>query len=541
MVVLGINGGVRVGYQDVSAVVIIDGKIVAAVEEERLNRIKFSPGQISEKSVHEALRIANISINEVDCIATHGSTWGETYENILTNYFINTFGYCPPIKRFHHHDAHAASTYYASGYKQALIVTIDHSGDGVSTQIAIGNREGIRTIKRYSRPDSLGVFYTMITQYCGFVRDSDEYKLMGLSSYGDRNSFDWNWLLSIENGEYTIDPMYIIGMNDGDPSPTRQQMLFNKKFIDKIEHKKRLPEEPITDFYKNIAASAQKHFEDILLNIIEYQISKTGIKKICLAGGSALNCVANQKIMNSLLVDDIYIQPAAGDNGISLGAAYLASHLEGFKINKMDTLYLGSSYSDEEIEYALNTAQSKFEKIENPSFIAAKLVYSGKVVAWFQGSAEFGPRALGNRSILANPTNKEVGDLVNNKIKFRESYRPFCPSVLEEDFNLFFEGKQPLAANMTITYDVKPEIIDKIPAVVHIDNTARIQTVNIEQNELFYKFLIELKHLNGIGMSLNTSFNKKHEPIVNSPLDALATFYSCGLDALVIGNYLVLK
>lgn len=540
MNILGINGGVRLGYQDVSAALIVDGKVVAAIEEERLNRVKLSPGRISEKSIDKVLEIGGLTIKDIDVVASHGETWGEEYQNKLENYFKGVFGYSPLIKRYHHHDAHAASTFFASGYEKALVITIDNSGDGVSTQISIGEGKELKTIKRFTRPNSLGIFYSMITQYCGFTRDSDEYKLMGLASYG-APKYDLSDIISSQlNGNYTVNEKYLKEIKTGESQPTRQEIMFSDELISLLgpNRKKR---EPINQHYKDVAASAQKAFEDVFINLIEHFVKETGISKICLAGGVALNCVMNQKIMNLDIVEQLYIQPASGDAGISLGSAYLAAAENETKVLPMENVYLGSSFSDDEIEKMLNTCQIRFKKTVNKFEEAAKLIAEGKVIGWFQGRDEFGPRALGNRSILASPLIKGMNDIVNKKIKFRETFRPFCPSVLEEDSHLYFEGKQNIASNMTITYDVKQEIKEIIPAVTHIDGTARIQTVNKSQNLDYYNLLIKLKDFTGHGVVMNTSFNVKDEPIVHTPQDAIKTFYGSGIDALCMGNYLIEK
>lgn len=541
MYILGINGGFRQGYQDISAVLLKDGKIIYGIEEERLSRIKFSAGKLPYLSILEILKQERISINDINIIAFHGSTWNGDFKLQLHKYFNHHFGYCPEIRQYHHHDCHAASTFYASNFTEALIFTYDGSGDGISLQVSIGENHQINSVYRAERPHSLGIFYSLITQYCGFVKDSDEYKLMGLSSYGNRKAFDFSWLLSVKQGELNINEKYLTKIQQGQPSPHRDEMLFNEEFEKKLGKKRRIPSSKMEEFYKDIAASAQQHLENCLLDIMNYYVKKYSIKNICLAGGVALNCVANQKIMNAEWVDNIFIQPASSDAGISLGAAWLASNEKSIKPQKSQNTYLGTSFSNEDIEHILKLCKIKYSLIENPSLIAAKLIHDNKVVGWFQGRMEFGPRALGYRSILANPTNPKMQQIVNEKIKFRESFRPFCPSVLEEDFDLYFIGKQKVSPYMTITYQATEFATNNIPSVIHIDNTARIQTVNEQQNKRFYHLLKELKILNGHGVVLNTSFNLSHEPIVHSPHDALASFFSSGLDALIMGNFIILK
>lgn len=541
MKILGISGGFRQGYQDVSACLVIDGKVVTSVEEERLNRIKFSAGRLPYLSVIEVLKISNIQFSELDFIAFHGSTWGDEIQPRLEDYFVQHFGSCPNFLRFHHHDCHAASTYYASGFNKATIFTFDNSGDGISLQIMKGENEKLTLLERFARPDSLGLFYQVITQYCGFVKDSDEYKVMGLSSYGNRNAYDFSWLIDFKNGKLEINKKFIVVPQPGAPSLHKDEMAYTQNFTEKMGRSRRIPKSEMTTFYKDIAASAQQHFENILLKIVKYYIEKTGYSKVCFAGGAALNCVANQKIMNANFVEELFVQPASGDAGISLGAAWLCSLENGISPKQTTNTYLGTNFSNNEIEDVLKISNIKYQYTENPSKDAANDIFKNKVVGWFQGAMEFGPRALGNRSILANATNAKMQDLVNKKIKFRESFRPFCPSVLEEDAPLYFEGKQKIAPYMTITFDVKKEMQSKIPSVTHVDGTARIQTVNKAQNEVFYKLLLELKQLTGHGVVMNTSFNLSHEPIVNSPRDAIATFFASGMDVLYLGNFKIEK
>lgn len=540
MNILGINGGVRLGYQDVSAVIISNGKVIAAIEEERVNRVKLSPGRISEKSIEKVLEIAQLSINDIDIVASHGETWGEEYQNKLEDYFKGVFGYAPKVERVHHHDAHAASTFYASGFEKALVVTIDNSGDGVSTQISIGKGKTLTNIRRFTRPNSLGIYYSMLTQFCGFTRDSDEYKLMGLASYGVPE-YDLSGIIQKgKNGDYTINEMYLKQIRPGESQPTRQEIMFSDKLVDLLGQNRKKGEKLNTRF-QNIAASTQKALEETVVNLVKHYIKETGISGLCIAGGVGLNCVMNQKIMNLPEVNDIYIQPASGDSGISLGAAYLVAAREEKEIYPMDDVYLGKAWLNHDIEEILEICRLTYEKLDNIEQKAAELIHRGKVIGWFQGRDEFGPRALGNRSILASPLIKGMNDEVNRKIKFRESFRPFCPSVLEEDSSQYFEGKQSISPYMTITYDVKPEMRAVIPAVTHVDGTARIQTVSALQNRHYHTLLTELKKVSGHGVVMNTSFNLKDEPIVHTPQDAIKTFFGSGMDALFIGDYLISK
>ncbi|MEI6346639.1 MAG: carbamoyltransferase C-terminal domain-containing protein [Bacteroidota bacterium] len=540
MYILGVNGGVRIGYQDISATLMKDGKVLFAIEEERLNRIKFSPGQLPELAIEECLKQANISIRDIDIVASHGSTWGDEYAQKLTNYFLYTFGFCPKLEFVHHHDSHSSSAFYASGFNQAMVISIDASGDSVSTQLSVGKGNSMELFKRYYRPNSLGIYYSLFTQFCGFRRDSDEYKLMGLSAYGNRNKYDMSHILNFDNGELLLNEKYMKSIPKGESQPTRQEMAFSDLLLQEFGSK-RLKHEPFDQRFKDVAASTQAQLENTIIEMVHYFYRETGIRKICFAGGVALNCLVNQKVMNLDFIDDIYVQPASSDAGISMGAAMYVASKNGFKIEPITSALLGMEFTNEEIKKTLDDIGVDYLEIKNPSKTAAELVSQNKIIGWFQGRMEFGPRALGARSILANPAMPDVKNVINAKIKYRESYRPFCPSVVEEESSNYFIGKAPISPFMNITFDVKEEMKAVIPGVVHADGTARIQTVSKNNNPIYYEFLIELKKLTGHPVSVNTSFNTNNEPIVASPSDAIASFYRSGLDALVIGNFLLTK
>jgi len=541
MYILGINGGFRQGYQDVSACLIKDGAVVAAIEEERLSRIKFSAGRLPYLSVLEVLKIAGITIQDVSIVAYHGSTWEAEIDTRLKDYFQNHFGYAPEIKRYHHHDCHAAGTFFSSEFEEALILTIDNSGDGVSLQVATGKGTSINVLERFERPNSLGLFYSMITQFCGFTKDSDEYKLMGLAAYGDKHKFDLSWLIGFENESLQLDTQYIHTVAPKAPSLHKDEMIFNQAFIERIGFERRLPSSIVTQDYKDLAASAQFHLENVMLKIVQHYLQQTGLRKLCMAGGVALNCLMNQRLINELPIEDLFIQPSATDAGISIGAAWLASCEKNEKpIASADT-FLGNEFSNEEIQKALDICQINYEIVKDPATTAADLLAEGKVIGWFQGRMEFGPRALGNRSILAYPATSDIQSIVNRKIKFREGFRPFGASVLEEDVAVYFEGKKAQSPYMTITYQTKSDKSASLKGVTHHDGTCRIQSVSKAQNELYYALLKALKAKTGNGICLNTSFNLNHEPIVSTPQQAIATFFASGLDTLLIGAFIVRK
>ena len=541
MLVLGINGGFRSGYQDTSAVLVRDGKVTRAVEEERFTRVKHAPGQIPEKSIDWILKKENISLNDIKRIAVHGSTFGEEFSDRLKKYFQYYFKHCPPIFKFHHHLAHSASAYYASGFDQSMILTVDNSGDGCSTQTAIGSKGKIKVLKRWKRPQSLGIFYSMMTQFCGFRKDRDEYKLMGLSAYGDPSRYDLNKILSIKEGNYELNEDFLFKIQPGRPQAHKQEMLFSKQLESFLKVKARSPFSPITKEYKDLAASSQKHLEKALIEIVTDLYKETKIRNLCLSGGVALNCLANQKIAELDFIDNIYIQPASSDAGISLGAAYLACLDLGDEPQAMDHVYLGPSFDNSSIFDSLKLCQVPFTELKEPAQKTAELIAQKKIVGWFQGAMEFGPRALGARSILASPFEKNMKDILNSKIKFREEFRPFGPSLLIEEKNRILESNLKELPYMTVTSHVKESWKDKLAPIVHKDGTSRPQTLTQKSNPLFWDCLKKLKELSGAGIVINTSFNTNLEPIVNTPKEALASFYGSGMDALVIGNFLLEK
>ncbi len=541
MNILGISGGFRQGYQDVSATLIIDGKVIGAIEEERLNRIKFSAGRLPFLSVNALLQRAKLQFSDLDRIAFHGSTWGNEIDDKIREFYFGNFGFCPPIERYHHHDCHAASSYFASNFDDALIVTADNSGDGVSLQIAVGQNGRISIKERFARPNSFGLFYQLITQICGYTKDCDEYKVMGLSSYGDGNKYDLSQVLQFEQGNIVLNPHFIKVPKPGEPSLHKDELAYTSNFEALIQLKRRTHNAPITQEYKDLAASAQKQLETVFKEMTLYYLKKYDQKNLCLAGGVALNCVINQQLNKLDEVANIFIQPAASDAGISLGAAWLSSQHNGFEPIATTGTYLGLDYSPEEIEKILRNCGLRYLKLNDPADTGASLLAENKVIGWFQGRSEFGPRALGNRSILANPCTQGMQQHVNQKIKFRESFRPFAPSVLEEDAPLYFSSKNTISPYMTRTFDATEFAKKNVHEIVHVDGTSRIQTVNCDNNPLFYKLIRNFKLKSGHGVVMNTSFNLSHEPIVESPIDAIATFFASGLDALIIGNFLVTK
>ncbi len=562
MYILGINGGVRSGNQDASACLLNDGRLVAAAEEERFLRIKFANGVLPKNAIKFCLEFANISIHDISYVVFPGLTYSNI-KGILETYFKFNFGYCPEVKLVDHHMAHAASVYYTSGLDESMIITADLTGEGKSTTLCYGADDKISVLKEFRVPNSLGIFYSMVTQYLGFQRDSDEYKVMGLSAYGNSSSSgssnnyaaknDFSWLLRLtynnssnsSNGDGHHNMIYSLNseflrLNEDNRTPPRQEPLFSDKFLSKLDRPRRLPDMPIDGYYKNIARSAQEHLEKVALHLLEYLHLKTNSHNLCIAGGVALNVLMNQRLMESKFVDNIYLTSVPGDNGLSLGAAILIAKENGFEIDKYQNPYWGPEYSNEQIEYVLTRAKVRFERLKNISKEVAHLVAQKKIIGWFQGRMELGARALGSRSIISDPRDKDMKDRLNKYVKFREDFRPFAPSVLEEKAQEYFINCK-YSPFMAITFNVKPDKVKEIPTPTHVDSTARIQTISKYQNGLYYDLIRNFENKTGIPIVTNTSLNVMNQPICLSPVDALSTFYSTGMDGLAIGNYLLLK
>jgi len=537
MVILGINGGVRLGYQDVSAVLMRDGEVLAAVEEERLSRVKHSPGQLPQLAVAEVLSVAGLRMEDVDIIATHGSTWGEQYDEVLQRYFTHTFGHCPRIVRYHHHECHAASAYFASGYEDTMVLTVDASGDGISLQRSIGRGGSMSLVERIARENSLGILYAMLTQFCGFTRDTDEYKLMGLAPYGNADAVDLSFLLEKGNGRFRVNGDFMVQYPPGQPQGSRQQAVFNEKLTARLG-RPRITGSAMDDHYMNVAAAAQRLLEDALVEVVSAFAKETGLRKICMAGGVALNCAANRRLLALDCIDVLFIQPASGDAGISLGAAYLASAEFDRIPQPMTTAQLGRSYADSEVADTLDMLGVDYDEVIDHHLHASELLMRGKVIGWMEGRAEFGPRALGSRSIIASAEGADMKGRINRKVKFREGFRPFCPSVREEDFSKVFSSKMNILPYMTVNVDVVKE---GYPAITHVDRTGRVQTVAGDDASGFRQVLEAMHGATGMGMVVNTSFNRNREPMAYSPMDAVSAFYGSGLDALFIGPFLLMK
>lgn len=557
--------GIKPYGHDTSAVIVVDGKIIAATSEERFNREKHSR-KFPSNAINFCLKMASVkNINEVDEISIGFDylklafyldfvglfkyfpySIKESIENGIyqINKIINTrrilrknFGYKGKLSFLDHHDCHAASCYYPSSFDKAAILTVDGRGEQASTRIYQAKNNQFKTVFQLNYPNSLGAFYSCITEYLGFKDNCDEGKVMGLAAYGgDSLVKKMRKILFIGGGSYKLNLDYF----DFHRFPERN---ISKKFIE-LFGQPRKNDEKINQRHKDIAKAAQVLLEEAIIEIAKRARRLTGEKNLCLTGGVALNSVANGRIIQRKLFDKVYIYPAAGDDGVSVGAALLSYYSAGnkrlFSIQNQSP-YLGYGPSDQEIKDAISECGLKFKQSRNICKDVAVLLSKNKCVGWFQDRSEFGPRALGNRSILIDPRKAKNKGLVNSKIKFRESFRPFAPSVLKEYSNKYFELCGVDSPYMIFAFKVKKAKKREIPAVTHVDGTARIQTVSKEQNLRYWRLIKEFYKLTGVPVLLNTSFNRMGEPIVNKPHEAIECFLGSGLDALALGDYLIKK
>ena len=590
--------GISAFYHDSAAALIIDGKIIGAAQEERFSRKKHD-ARYPFNAVNYVLKSANLKLSQVDHIVFFEKPFLK-FERLLETYLafapkgFKSFSASMPIwlreklfqKKFlfdnlkghdknfndiekinfsEHHFSHAASAFYPSPFKEAVILTLDGVGEWATTTLAIGQGNNIKIIKEIHFPHSIGLLYSAFTYFTGFKVNSGEYKVMGLAPYGSPKYKDLilKELIDLkEDGSFKLNMKYF--------NYATGLTMTNEKFSKLFNGKVRNPDKDlITSFHMDLAASIQSVTEEIVLRLTNSISKETKIKNLCLAGGVALNCVANGKILKNNIFDSIWVQPAAGDAGGSLGAALGYWHQElanERKISKfadgMNGSYLGPSYDAETIKIELNKLGAKYELKDEESLLeaVAKNLSNNKTVGWFQGRMEFGPRALGARSIIADPRSDKMQKELNLKVKFRESFRPFAPSILREDLNEWFDLNSD-SPYMLFVADVKKNLqipmtkeneklfgIEKlnikrssIPAVTHVDYSARIQTVHKETNPKYHKLISIFKRLTGCPIIVNTSFNIRGEPIVCTIEDAYKCFMGTNLDVLVCENFILFK
>jgi len=575
--------GLSCFYHDSAVALIEDGEVVAAAQEERFTRKKHDP-RFPFNALTWVLARRGVGINEIDAVVYYESkqkkltrikstylySWPrkfkayaeamesqskkQNFEKIIRE----VYGYDGCCVESEHHLSHASSAFYPSPFDEAAILTMDGVGEWDTTTFGVGEKTCLSITDSIVYPDSVGLLYSVMTSYCGFKVNSGEYKLMGLAPYGDPvyAGLIKNNLVEIQDdGSYQLNRDVFGWFEDFASVEAAIERVFGEK--------KRKQEDKLCKFYADVAASIQHVTEEIVLRTAYHIKTQTGKNNLCMAGGVALNCVANGKLVREQIFDRVWIQPAAGDAGTALGAAlhfyYEKSDLKERCAQKFSP-YLGPSYENEEIEASLVALGANFEKDKLITKTVAKYLTEGMVVGWFQGRAEFGPRALGNRSIIADPRSEEMQKKLNLKIKFRESFRPFAPSVLEDDVSEWFEIEQD-SPYMLLVADVSSSkrllLIEEeesltgfnklgskrteIPAVTHVDYSARVQTVSSTSNKKYYDLINEFKHLTGCSVIVNTSFNVRGEPIVTTPEDAYMCFMRTNMDCLAIGDYVLLK
>jgi carbamoyltransferase len=590
--------GISAFYHDSAAAIIIDGKIIFAAQEERFTRIKHNE-DFPTNAIKEALKYSNINLKDIDAVVYYEKPFIkferliETYlknspkgivsflkaipvwikqKIFLKNIIFNSLKeidpeFKDPNKIFfsEHHLSHAASAFYPSPFDEAVVLCLDAVGEWNTTSVFYGKNNSLKKIKEINFPDSIGLLYSAFTYFLGFKVNSGEYKLMGLAPYGEPKFKDLiykNIVEVYEDGSFKLN-MDFFNYETG-------LTMTSKKFESLFGKKVRKENELIDQIYMDIASSIQKVTEEILIKITQSLHKEFKIDNLCLVGGVALNCVANTKILQSKNnFKNIWIQPASGDAGCSIGAA-LAFHYihEGnikknkdYKIDEMQYSFLGQSYPDDHIKNELDKLGAIYTYYDDRSElnkIVAKHISEGKAIGWFQGRMEFGPRALGNRSILADPRNTEMQKNLNLKIKFREGFRPFAPAIIEEYLADWFSGKIINPYMLFIDFIKNEKIIENknlnikgfdllslkrsdIPAVTHVDYSARVQSVNKNQNINFYSLIEEFRKITGLPILINTSFNIRGEPIVSSIEDAFKCFMGTNIDILVCEKFLVLK
>lgn len=534
MKILGIHGGMSINQHDPAAAIVVDGQVVAAAEEERFLRIKSPKGHLPIYSVKAVLKQAKLKIEDIDLVVHPGETYDDMAARIPM-YFKHYFGHCPPVMLVNHQLAHAASAFFCSGMPEAMTMSCDFVGDRLSVMLAKGSGNQITPLESFGIERSLGLFYAIITSFLGFEVNEGEYKVMGLAPYG-KELVDLSKFVSISDEDYQVN----LDLFQRVPEHRSQfEPYYNQRVIE-ILGQPRLPGTPITQRHKDIALAAQRVLESCEAALVRRMHRLTGSRNLCSAGGVALNCSANMILSQLPIVDRMFVQPASSDRGLALGCALLGAAQNRETIRPLRDVYLGPEYELPKVKADLDIAGVHYQQPADICSAAAELLANGKIVGWWQGRSEYGPRALGTRSILADPRSASMKDTINARIKFREEFRPFAPAVLEEQSTQIFEMRHP-SPFMTVAFPVRPEWQSKIPAVTHVNGSARVQTVDKSTNAPFHKLIDAFNSITGVPVLLNTSFNVKGEPIVETPLDALATFSRCGMDALCVGPYLIRK
>jgi len=572
MYILGVNAY----HGDSSACIVRDGVLVAAIEEERIRRVKHWAGLPTE-AITFCLAEAGLTLADVDAIAVSRDPKAHLAKKViftlkkrpdisslidrlknrrkvggLASELAKVFNISEEVvaKKLHnveHHRAHIASAFFVSPFEESAVLSIDGMGDFMSTQWGKGSGNRFQVTGGVYYPHSLGFLYTAVTQYLGFPKYGDEYKVMGLSGFGKPEYLDtFRKVLHLKpDGSFELDLKYFthdkIGVamswEGGEPVIGN---LYSEELV-KLLGPARRAEEPVEKRHQDIAASLQAMYEEALWHILKHLHQESGSTNLSFAGGVAQNSLANGKIRTHSPFKEVYIPPAGHDGGTAVGAAYYVwnEELGNARSFEMKTAFWGAQYKDEAVKAALEKAGLKGVRLDDDKLFphVASLIANGKIIGWFQGKTEWGPRALGNRSILADPANKDIKEFLNVKIKRREPFRPFAPSILEECVGEYFEESYPVPF-MEKVYSIRPEVRDKIPAVVHVDGTGRLQSVSKATNPRYWRLIDEVGKRTGVPIVLNTSFNE-NEPIVNTPAEAIACFVRTKMDALVLGNFVV--
>src|SRR5580700_4732123 len=577
MNILGINAY----HGNASAALVCDGKLVAAVEEERFNRVKYAAG-FPAAAIRYCLKEAGITLADLDHVAVPRNpyarlgtklfyalrmpSFARERAKVLTKFtgiptaLAGAFDSDPArvAAKFHrveHHQAHLASAFFVSPFERAALLSADGLGDFASTMWGSGYGSRMKIDDAIAFPHSLGLFYSAVTQYLGFLKFGDEYKVMGLAAYGEAEQLEaFRKIVHADGNGFRLGLDYFTHHRTGpemswaeaDKTPMLGKMFSEE--MEKLLGPRRNPDEPLEQRHKNLASALQAQLEEIYLGMLKKLAERTGLKAVCLAGGVAFNCVANGKIFDTTGFEEVYVHPAAGDAGLAVGAAYYVWHQVLGKPRSfvMDHAYWGPAYTREVILRAMDANGSlkngwRIEELPEESLMqrTAAIVADGKILGWFQGRAEWGPRALGNRSIVADPRRPEMKEILNQRIKHREIFRPFAPSILAESTGEWFEKSHP-SPFMTLAYAVRPEKREKIPAPTHVDGTGRLQTVTRDTNPRYWSLIKAFEQLTGVPVVLNTSFND-NEPIVCRPEEALDCFERTQMDALVLGDFLITR
>jgi len=579
MYIIGINAY----HADSSACILKDGELIAAVEEERFTRIKHFAG-FPKYSIQYCLDICNIKLSEVKYVAINRDPKAnnlkrvlyllsqrpslklifnrfrnrlkyQNFKDILIKEFKND-GFHGELINIEHHFAHLSSCFHVSPFKKACLISVDGFGDFASSAWGYGDNNEIFIDKKIFFPHSLGIFYQSMTQFLGFKNYGDEYKIMGLAPYGEPKYLELlkKILVIKSNGEFQLN-LNFFKFHKSDFKYTWDSGILEvgdlySENLEKLFGPARKKNQPILQFHKDLAHSVQNIYEEALINILKNLYDKYKCKNLCISGGCGMNSVANGKIKEFTNFKNIYVQPAAGDAGGAIGAAYSTYYKIEKKPKKfeMKHAYWGNNYDDNYIkniiEKNISSSDSIYKKIffedkTNLCKLVAKFIAEKKVVGWFQGKMEWGPRALGNRSIIADPRSAQMKDILNLKIKRRESFRPFAPSILIEEVKNWFEIEDKVPFMMKV-YKIKKNKQKLIPAVTHVDGSGRLQTVEKDTNDIYYNLILEFKKITNIPIVLNTSFNE-NEPIVRSPEEALNCFLRTKMDVLVLGNSVVIR